>query len=382
MMTFQFTEDQLSIQEMVRDYAEKEIRSRADEIDKTARFPKESMDGLRELGVLQLTIPEEYGGTGLDDELTKALAVMEVAKCCASTAEILDVHYLSTDIIMRKGTLEQKALYLPQAAEGRLGGFALTEPGAGSDASGLKTKAEKDGDHYILNGTKCFISNLGPEEGNHFVVVAVTEPGVGTKGTTAFLVDRSMPGVSCGKTEDKMGIRGAAVSELVLEDVRVPASAVLGRLGEGFKIAMMGLDGGRIGIASQACGVAFGAIAEAVKYSGERVQFGKPINANQGLQWYLADMATRAEAAWLLTLKAAALRQQGQPCTTAAAMAKWYASEAACYCCDLALQIHGGYGYMKDYPIERMYRDARILRIYEGTSEVQKMVIARAVMKG
>lgn len=382
MMTFQFTEDQLSIQEMVRDYAEKEIRSRADEIDKTARFPKENMDGLRELGVLQLTIPEEYGGTGLDDELTKALAVMEVAKCCASTAEILDVHYLSTDIIMRKGTLEQKALYLSQAAEGRLGGFALTEPGAGSDASGLKTKAEKDGDHYILNGTKCFISNLGPEEGNHFVVVAVTEPGVGTKGTTAFLVDRSMPGVSCGKTEDKMGIRGAAVSELVLEDVRVPASAVLGRLGEGFKIAMMGLDGGRIGIASQACGVAFGAIAEAVKYSGERVQFGKPINANQGLQWYLADMATRAEAAWLLTLKAAALRQQGQPCTTAAAMAKWYASEAACYCCDLALQIHGGYGYMKDYPIERMYRDARILRIYEGTSEVQKMVIARAVMKG
>lgn len=381
-MTFQFTEDQLSIQEMVRTYAEKEIRPRAEEIDKTGRFPKENMDGLRELGILQLTIPEEYGGTGIDDELTKALAVMEVAKCCASTAEILDVHYLSTDIIMRKGTPEQKALYLPQAAEGKLGGFALTEPGAGSDAGGLKTKAEKDGDGYILNGAKCFISNLGPEEGNHFVVVAVTEPGIGTKGTTAFLVDRSMSGVSCGKTEDKMGIRGAAVSELVLEDVRVPASAVLGRPGEGFKIAMMGLDGGRIGIASQACGVAFGAIAEAVKYSGERVQFGKPINANQGLQWYLADMAARAEAAWLLTLKAAALRQQGQPCTTAAAMAKWYASEAACYCCDLALQIHGGYGYMKDYPIERMYRDARILRIYEGTSEVQKMVVARAVMKG
>lgn len=381
-MTFQFTEDQLSIQEMVRDYAEKEIRSRADEIDKTGRFPKENMDGLRELGVLQLAIPEEYGGTGVDDEITKALAVMEVAKCCASTAEILDVHYLSTDIIMRKGTFEQKALYLPQAAEGKLGGFALTEPGAGSDAGGLKTKAERDGDGYILNGTKCFISNLGPEEGNHFVVVAVTEPGIGTKGTTAFLVDRSMPGVSCGKTEDKMGIRGAAVSELVLEDVRVPSSAILGKLGEGFKIAMMGLDGGRIGIASQACGVAFGAIAEAVKYSGERVQFGKPINANQGLQWYLADMAVQAEAAWLLTLKAAALRQQGLPCTTAAAMAKWYASEAACYCCDLALQIHGGYGYMKDYPIERMYRDARILRIYEGTSEVQKMVVARAVMKG
>ena len=381
-MMFQFTEDQLSIQEMVRTYAEKEIRPRADEIDKTCRFPKENMDGLRDLGILQMTIPEEFGGTGIDDEVTKALAVMEVAKCCASTAEILDVHYLSTDILMRKGTEEQKAKYLPQAATGKLGGFALTEPGAGSDAGGLKTKAVKDGDDYILNGTKCFISNLGPDEGNHFVAVAVTEPGIGTKGTTAFLVDRSMPGVSCGKTEDKMGIRGAAVSELVLEDVRVPASAILGKLGEGFKIAMMGLDGGRIGIASQACGVAFGAIAEAVKYSGERVQFGKPINANQGLQWYLADMATRAESAWLLTLKAASLRQQGLPCTTAAAMAKWYAAEAACFCCDLALQIHGGYGYMKDYPIERMYRDARILRIYEGTSEVQKMVIARSVMKG
>ncbi|MBR2560548.1 MAG: acyl-CoA dehydrogenase family protein [Eubacterium sp.] len=379
---FQFTEDQLAIQELIRDYSQNEIKLLADEIDKTGRFPKENIDGLMEIGVLQMTIPEEYGGTGMDDEIAKALAVMEVAQACASTAEILDVHYLSTDILMRKGTEEQKALYLPQAAEGKLGGFALTEPGAGSDAGGLKTKAVKDGSDYIINGTKCFISNLGPEEGNHFVVVAVTEPGIGPKGTTAFLIDRSMPGVSCGKTEDKMGIRGAAVSELVLEDVRVPETAILGNLGEGFKIAMMGLDGGRIGIASQACGVAFGAIAEAVKYSGERIQFGKPINANQGIQWYLADMATTAEAAWLLTLKAASLRQQGLPCTTAAAMAKWKAAEAACFCCDLGLQIHGGYGYMKDYAIERMYRDARILRIYEGTSEIQKMVIARSVMKG
>ncbi len=378
---FQFTEDQLSIQELVRDYAQSAIKPLADEIDKTGRFPRENVAGLVELGILQLTIPEAYGGTGMDDEVAKCLAVSEVAKCCAATAEILDVHYLSTDILMRKGTEEQKERYLPRAARGELAGFALTEPGAGSDAGGLKTKAARDGEDYILNGTKCFISNLGPEEGSHFVVVAVTEPGVGTKGTTAFLVDRSMPGVSCGKTEDKMGIRGAAVSELVLEDVRVPKSAVLGQLGEGFKIAMMGLDGGRIGIASQACGVAYGALEEAVKYSGERVQFGKPINANQGLQWYLAEMATRADAAWLLTLRAAALRQRGLPCSTEAAMAKWYAAEAACFCCDTALQIHGGYGYMKDYAIERMYRDARILRIYEGTSEVQKMVIARAVTK-
>lgn len=378
---FQFTEEQLSIQELVRDYAQKKIRANADEIDKTGRFPKENIQGLVDLGIMQLTIPEEYGGTGIDDEIAKALAVSEVAKCCASTAEILDVHYLSTDILMRKGTEEQKAKYLPLAAQGQLAGFALTEPGSGSDAGSMKTKAVRDGDDYILNGVKCFISNLGTDEGSHFVVIAVTEPGIGTKGTTAFLVDRTMPGVSCGKTEDKMGIRGAAVSELILEDVRVPQSAILGQMGEGFKIAMMGLDGGRIGIASQACGVAFGAIEEAVKYSGERVQFGKPINANQGLQWYLADMGTRADAAWLLTLRAAALRQAGKPCTTEAAMAKWYAGEAACFCCDLALQIHGGYGYMKDYAIERMYRDARILRIYEGTSEVQKMVISRNMLR-
>ena len=379
---FQLTEEQLTIQDVVRTYAQGPIKALAEEIDKTGRFPEENIQGLVDLGILQLTIPEEYGGTGMDDEVAKCLAVSEVSKCCASTAEILDVHYLSTDILMRKGTPEQKAKYLPQAAQGKLGGFALTEPGAGSDAGGMKTRAVQDGDDYILNGSKCFISNLGPQEGNHFVVIAVTEPGIGTKGTTAFLVDRSMPGVSCGKTEDKMGIRGASVSELVLEDVRVPKTAILGQLGEGFKIAMMGLDGGRIGIAAQACGVAYGAIEEAVKYSGERVQFGKPINANQGLQWYLADMATRADAAWLLTLRAAVLRQEGKPCTTEAAMAKWYAAEAACFCCDLALQIHGGYGYMKDYAIERMYRDARILRIYEGTSEVQKMVISRNLLKG
>jgi len=377
---FQFTEEQLTIQEVAKEYAQGPIKAFADEIDKTGRFPKENIDGLLDIGILQLNIPEEYGGTGMDDEIAKALAVSEVAKCCASTGEILDVQYLSSDIIIRKGSDAQKEKYLTIASKGELGGFALTEPGAGSDASAINTKAVKYGDDYVINGTKCFISNLGPDEGSHFVVIAATEPGMGTKGLTAFLIDRSMPGVSCGKTEDKMGIRGAAVSELVLEDVKVPKTAMMGQLGEGFRIAMTGLDGGRIGIASQACGVAFGALEEAVKYSGERVQFGKPINANQGLQWYLADMATRAESAWLLTLKAAALRHAGKPCTTEAAMAKWYAGEAACFCCDLALQIHGGYGYMKDYAIERMYRDARILRIYEGTSEIQKIVIARSVM--
>lgn len=377
---YRFTEDQLSIQEVARDIAQNQLKALADEIDKTGRFPEENIGLLVASQLLQLSIPEEFGGAGMDDEIAKALVVMELAKCCAATAEIVDVHFLAADILMRKGTDAQKAQYLPEAAKGKLGGFALTEPGAGSDAAAMKTKAVRDGSDYIINGTKCFISNLGPKEGNHFVVIAVTEPGIGTKGTTAFLVDRSMEGVSCGKTEDKMGIRGAAVSELVLENVRVPETAVLGKPGEGFKIAMMGLDGGRIGIASQACGVAFGAIDEAVKYAGERIQFGKPISANQGIQWYLADMATRAEAAWALTLKAASLRQQGLPCTKEAAMAKYFAGEAACFCCDLALQIHGGYGYMKDYAIERMYRDARIMRIYEGTSEVQKMVIGRALI--
>ena len=379
---FTFTEDQLAIQELVRDYAQNKIAPLADEIDKTGRFPKENIDGLQEIGVLQLTIPEEYGGTGMDDEITKAIAVSEIAKCCASTAEIVDVHYLGTDILMRRGTQEQKEKYLPQAAEGKLAGFALTEPGAGTDAAGQKTKAVKDGTDYILNGTKCFISNLGPEEGNHFICVAVTEPGIGAKGTTAFLIDRSMPGVSCGKTEDKMGIRGAAVSELVLEDVRVPETAIVGHVGEGVKIALEGLDGGRIGIASQACGVAYGAIEEALKYGKERVQFGKPILNNQGLQWYLADMKAAADSAWLLTLRAAALRNAGKPCTLEASLAKWKAAEAAGICVDIALQIHGGYGYMKDYAIERMYRDARILRIYEGTSEAQKMVISRAMLRG
>jgi len=379
---FEFTEEQLSIKELVRDIAQGPIKDNAEKVDKEGCFPKENIDLLVEAGIMQLTIPEEFGGTGMDDEICKAIAVSEIAQTCASTAEIVDVHYLGADILMRRGTEEQKAKYLPEAAEGKLCGFALTEPGAGTDAAGQKTKAVKDGDDYIINGTKCYISNLGPEEGNVFVCVTVTGENNGKKETTAFLVDRSMPGVSCGKTEDKMGIRGAAVSELVLEDVRVPSSAIINGIGNGVKTALEGLDGGRIGIASQACGVAYGALAEAVKYSGERVQFGKPINANQGIQWYLAEMKAQADMAWLLTLRAAALRQAGKPCTLEAALAKWKAAEAAGKNVDLALQIHGGYGYMKDYAIERMYRDARILRIYEGTSEAQQMVISRAVMKG
>lgn len=378
---FQFTEDQLAIREIIRDFAENEIKPKADELDKTGSYPLETVNALADMGVMGLNIKGEYGGSEMD-EICKVIVVSEVARCCASTAEILAVHLMVNDVIQSNANEEQKKKYLPMAAEGKLGAFALTEPNAGSDASGVKTKAVKDGDSYIINGTKCFISNLGPEEGNHIIVLAMTDPEKGTRGgMTAFLVDRDTPGLSVGKTEDKMGIRAAAVSELIMEDCRVPESAILGKLGDGFKIAMSGLDGGRIGIAAQAVGVAQGAMEEGVRYAKERVQFGKPISANQGLQWYIADMATRVEAARLLTLRAACKRNNGKPVSRYASMAKYYAAETACYVCDLALQLHGGYGYMKDYPIERMYRDARIIRLYEGTSEIQKIIIAKDILK-
>lgn len=378
---FEFTEEQRSIQEVIRDFAEKEIRPLANELDRTGRFPEETVRQLADMGFMGLNIPEEYGGAGLD-EICKVLAISEIARCCASTAEMFAVHLLVNDIILKNANEEQKKKYLGEAAQGRLGCFALTEPGAGSDAGGLKTKAVRDGDEYVINGTKCFISNFGPEEGNHVVVITVTDAEKGTHGgMTAFLVDRDTPGMSLGKTEDKMGIRAAAVSEIIFEDCRVPASSMLGKEGDGFKIAMSGLDGGRIGIAAQALGIATGAYEEGVRYSKERIQFGKPICANQGIRWYIADMTTRLEAARLLVLEAAYKRMTGQPCSKYASMAKYYATENGCRIVDLALQLHGGYGYMKDYAIERMYRDIRILRIYEGTSEVQKIVIAKQALK-
>jgi len=377
---FQFNEDQLAIFKLIRDFAEKEIRPKADELDKTGRFPAETVVALADMGIMGLNIQEVYGGSEMD-EICKVITVSEVARCCASTAEMLAVHLMVNDIIQKNANETQKQKYLAMAAEGKLGAFALTEPNAGSDASGVKTKAVKDGDCYILNGTKCFISNLGPEEGNHIVVFAMTNPEKSTRGgMTAFLVDRDTPGLSVGKVEDKMGIRAAAVSELILEDCRVPESTIMGKLGDGYKIAMSGLDGGRIGIAAQSVGVAQGAMEEGVRYAKERLQFGKPISANQGLQWYIADMDTRVEAARLLTLQAAGKRHNGEPVSRYASMAKYYAAETACYVCDIALQLHGGYGYMKDYPIERMYRDARILRVYEGTSEIQKIVIAKDIL--
>ena len=376
----QFTEDQQMIQQLARDFAESELAPIAAEIDREERIPKEIIEKMAEIGFTALNVPEEYGGPGLDT-VCKVLVVSELARQCASTAEVIAVHTLVNDIFLKHGTEAQKQKYLTAAVEGKIGAFALTEAGAGSDAAAAKTKAVVDGDDYVINGSKCFITNMGPTEGDHVVVITLTEPEKGVKGMSAIVVDRGTPGFTVGKREEKMGIRGADISELIFEDCRVPRSNLVGKEGEGFKIAMMALDGGRIGMAAQALGICETAIAASVKYMGERVQFGKPIGKNQGLQWYLADMATRTEAAKALILEAAVAADNGQPLSKLAAMCKYYASENAVWVTNKALQIHGGYGYMRDYPIERMYRDARIVPIYEGTSEVQKMVIAREVMK-
>ena len=379
-MNFQFSETQQMMRDMARDFATKELAPIAAQIDQEERIPAEIIEKMAGIGFTALNIPEEYGGAGLDT-VCKVLVVSELARQCASTAEVISVHTLANDIFIKHGTEAQKEKYLKAAVEGKIGAFALTEPGAGSDAAAAKTKAEVDGDDYIINGTKCFISNMGPTEGDFVVVIALTDPEKGTKGMSAIVVDRGTPGFTVGKREEKMGIRGADISELIFEDCRVPRSNLIGKEGEGFKIAMAALDGGRIGMAAQGLGIADAAIEATIKYMGERVQFGKPIGKLQGLQWYLADMATRTEAARALVMEAAQTADDGQPLSKIAAMCKYYASENAVWVTNKALQIHGGYGYMRDYPIERMYRDARIVPIYEGTSEIQKVVIARELLK-
>lgn len=366
---------------MLREFAAKEVAPLAEELDRTGRFPQETVDKMARLGLMGLNVPKEYGGEGLPD-ICKVMAISEIAKACASTAEMYAVHLLVNYIIAKFGSEEQKKKYLGMACSGHVGAFALTEPNAGSDAGSLQTTAVADGDYYVLNGSKCFISNLGKKEGSYAVVITLTDREKRNHGgMTAFLVDRNTPGFVVGKLEEKMGIRGASVSELILQDCRVHKSAVLGRVGDGFKVAMGGLDSGRIGIAAQSCGEAEAALNAAIDYAKQRVQFGRPIADKQGLQFYLADMATRVEAAYLLTYKAAERLDNKNSAGKNASMAKYYASETANWVAAKALQIHGGYGYMKDYAIERIYRDTRILTIYEGTSEVQKTVISRALLK-
>ena len=379
-MGLQFTQEQEDIRALVREFAEKDVAPRAAEMDRLERMDPYLLEQMGEMGLMGIGIEEEYGGLGFG-AMEKSIVVEELAKKDAATAEIISVHNMAYTAIQKHGSDFLKEKYLTKAAQGAIAAFALTEPSAGSDASAIRTTAVEDGDSYIINGGKCFISNMGPTEGDFVTILAITDPSAGARGFTAFVVDKGTPGFTLGKREEKMGIRAADVSELVFQDCRVPKENVLGEPGKGFRYFMEALDGGRIGMASQALGIAEEALRLAIEYSKSRVQFGKPISTKQGLQWYMADMATKIEAARALIYEAAADMDRGEDVTKIAAIAKYYASEMCVEVVDKALQIHSGYGYMRDYPIERMYRDARIIPIYEGTSEVQKLIISREILK-
>ena len=372
---FNLSEEHVQLQQTFREFAENEVKPLAKELDETERFPTETVQKMAEMGMMGLPIPEELGGSGVD-QLGYVLAVEELSKVCATTGIILSAHTsLCCWPIMTFGTEEQKEKYLKPLASGqKLGAFALTEPSAGTDASMQKSTAVLDGDHYILNGNKVFITNAGAAD--VFIVFAMTDKEQGTRGITAFILERDMPGFTMGKPENKMGLRASSTCELVFDNVRVPVENRLGAEGKGFKIAMATLDGGRIGVGAQAVGIAQGAIDEAVKFTKERIQFGRRISQFQNTQFTLADMQTRTDAARMLVWRAAAAEQEGRPYTHLAAMAKLFASETASYVTNRAVQLCGGYGYTKDYPVERMMRDAKVTEIYEGTSEVQRMVIS------
>ena len=374
-MNFHFTEDEKDILNMLHDFAIKEVAPIAAEVDENERFPEETWRKLAEMGMMGVPYPEEYGGAGLS-YVSYISVAEELAKYCATTSVMVSAHTsLCTWPIYAFGTEEQKQKYLPDLCSGeKLGAFGLTEPGAGTDAAMQKTTAEDKGDHWVLNGTKIFITNAGFAD--TFVVFAMTDKSLGTKGISAFIVEREFPGFRVGAHEKKMGIRGSSTCELIFEDCIVPKGNLLGEVGKGFKIAMMTLDGGRIGIGAQALGIAQGAIDECVKYVKERVQFGKRLSQFQNTQFELADMQCKVDAARLLIYRATQAKQDGEPYSHLAAMGKLYASEAASDVTRRCLQLVGGYGYTREYPFERFMRDAKITEIYEGTSEVQKMVIS------
>lgn len=379
-MDFKLTDGQEMMKKTVREFAEKVVGPRAEEVDQTGIFPRDTFEQMAKLGLTGIGTPEEYGGSGGND-IDKVITVTELAKKCAATAGILSIHTIFASVLLKFGSEEQKKKYLPEvASRGHLAAFALTEPNAGSDAAAVRTTAVLDEEtgEYVLNGTKCFISGGG--QAKYLLIFALTDPSKGVKGLSCILVEKGTPGFSIGKIENKMGIHGSETAELIFDQCRVPKENLVGKEGAGFKMAMNALDGARIGVAAQALGIAEGALDESVKYMNERVQFGKPIKALQGLQWYIADMATKTECAKWMIYYAAYLKSTGQPHTKEAAIAKLNASENARFVTNLALQIHGGYGYMKDYPLERMYRDAKITEIYEGTSEIHKVVISRAVL--
>ena len=374
-MDFRQDEMHEELQTMYREFAQEQVKPLAAEIDKTERFPEETVAAMAEMGLLGIPFPEEYGGAGMDN-LSYAQCVEELSKVCASTGVIVSAHTsLGSTPIYLFGTEEQKKKYLTPLASGqKLGAFGLTEPGAGTDASGQKTTAVLEGDHYVLNGTKVFITNAGPAD--IYIVMAMTDKSKGNHGISAFIVEKGFPGVSIGKHEEKMGIRASSTCELIFENCIVPKENLLGEEGKGFKVAMMTLDGGRIGIAAQALGIAQGAIDETKEYVKTRVQFGKPLSSFQNTQFELAEMQAMVDASRLLVYRAACAKDNHEPYSHLAAMAKLVASETASDVTRRCVQLFGGYGYTRDYPVERMMRDAKITEIYEGTSEVQKMVIS------
>jgi len=379
-MSYNFTEEQLMIRSMVRDLARTEFAPKAMERDKTKEFPVDNLQKLGELGLMGMMVPPEYGGSGADT-VSYALALAEVAYACASTAVVMSVHNsIVCESIMRNGTEDQKQKYLTRLATGEIiGAFALTEPNAGSDPVRQTTKAVFDGDSYILNGTKRFTTTA--KNAGLIIVTAKTDEEARHKGISAFLVEQGTPGLTVGPLEDKMGLRASDTADLIFEDCRIPAENLLGNEGDGFLIAMTGLDGGRIGIAAQSVGVAQAAFDAAVHYAREREQFGQSISKFQGLRWIVADMATEIEAARLMMLSAAEMKDNGENYTLQASMAKLFASEMVNRVTAKAVQIHGGYGFTKEYPVERYYRDARVFTIYEGTSEIQRVVISNQIFK-
>ncbi len=379
-MDFKLTPEQEMTRKSVREFAEKEIKPIAAEVDRTGEFPAKTVAKMGEMGLMGMQVPPEYEGTGAG-AVNYAIAVEEVSRVCGSHGLIMASHNsLCVGNILIAANEAQKRKYLPDLATSRkMGAWALTEPGSGSDAAGMTTMAVKQGNEWVLNGIKNFITNA-PVAGT-FVIVANTEPEKGNHGISAFIVSKQNPGLKIGKIEDKFGVRGSATSQVILEDCHVPNEDMLGGYNEGFVNSLKTLDGGRVSIAAMAVGIAQGALEEAVRYAKERKQFGRPIGDFQGIQWHLADMALQVDASRLLTYRAAWLEDQGRPFKTEAAMAKLYASETSMMVCNKAIQVHGGYGYVSDYPVERMLRDAKLTEIGEGTSEMQRLVIARETLK-
>jgi butyryl-CoA dehydrogenase len=379
-MDFELTDEQQLIRDAVREFAETEVTPIAAELDRDHRFPYELLPKLAEMNLMGMPYPEKEGGAGAD-YVSYVIAIEEISRACASTGIIMSAHTsLATWPIFKFGTEAQKDKYLQDMASGRrLGAFALTEPAAGTDAAAGTATATMHADGYALNGSKMFITNAPYAE--VYIVFAKTDPERGARGMSAFVVEKDTPGFSVGEAEHKLGIRGSSTPPIYFSDCRVPKEALLGAEGEGFKIAMATLDGGRIGVSAQALGIAQAALDAAVAYAKERVQFGKPIANLQAIQWMIADMSTEVDAARLLVYRAASCVDNGRPYSTEGAMAKLFASETATRVAGKAIQIHGGYGYTESYPVERNYRDAKITELYEGTSEVQRMVIARSALR-